>query len=133
MVTSGFPASRRAGRKPRTLTLFAALALLFTATHCVDIDDRELEETNPACEIDASDDACGVCIKENCCDTFAACVESVDCQYFNACLAACDYDAACVDPCAVDYPEGLDIFLEYFNCSTNACPVECGVGPDAAG
>ncbi len=131
---------RRGSRLVRTV--LTGVGLLLAATHCVEIDDRDLDVhgaddgggtggtgANRLCQIDSDDDACGVCVKQECCDTFAACINSVDCQYFSACLSDCGtLDEACIDPCATQYPEGGLIFVDYLSCSNDYCSTECSGG-----
>jgi hypothetical protein len=118
-------------------TLFALFALLLTATHCVEIDDRDLEVTDgngnddgtgggtgTSCEPDADDNACTLCTKDVCCDEITSCDENVDCVYFADCWFACD-DDACVDSCVEQYPDGALDFANFLDCAYGECTDAC--------
>ena len=115
-----------------TPRMLLAFTLLLTATHCVEIDDRELEEHGAGggglCEIDSDDDPCGVCIKQDCCTDFANCVESSDCQGLNSCLLDCGTTDACIDYCFAEWPYGVEPYAYYITCSTNYCSAACASG-----
>jgi hypothetical protein len=114
---------------PRTLL---ALTLLLTATHCVEIDDRDLEE-HPAggdvCGITSSDTQCGACLKNSCCSELTDCAASYDCQYFIICYDSCT-DQPCVDLCVAAFPDGATIYESALRCGEDNCLAEC---PNDAG
>ena len=117
-------------------TLFALFALLLTATHCVDIDDRDLEVTDGngddgtgggssnACEPEAEDSDCTLCTKDYCCNELEACNENYDCVYFADCWFGC-LDDACEDACAQQYPGGVIDFAAFIECTYEQCFEPC--------
>ena len=118
--------ARRVGKVSRAL--FAALALLLTATHCVEIDDRELEETDgnsdlPAdCRRDENDSDCFACNKAECCDQLLNCFASPDCLFYIDCGGNCgEDDAACLAACGDDFPEGEALLFDFTACGLDAC------------
>lgn len=129
MVTPNAIVSRARHPGKLSRTLFAALALLLSATHCVEIDDRELEETGgsgdddlPAeCQRFPDDTNCFVCKKAACCDELLYCYSNVDCVTFVECGANCGDDTACFTTCGNDHPEGYSYFLDFSTCGTDAC------------
>lgn len=127
MVAPAF-AKRLAWRLPRML--LAAFALLLGATHCVEIDDRDLEADDgggdAACQRGADDSTCTVCLKQNCCTQLANCVASSDCVNFSDCIYDCGTTDECITLCAGEYPDGTDPFIDLLYCNVDLCPTECG-------
>ena len=115
-------------------TLLALLALLFSATQCVDIDDRDLEVSDgdddgtgggaSICEPDSDDNDCSLCTKDVCCDETVDCAESTECQYFVYCWEPC-VDDVCVNDCIDFYPEGAELFDAWLTCTYDNCFEVC--------
>jgi hypothetical protein len=111
----------------RSASLLAAVLLLFGLPRCA-IDDRDLEETagsTALCTPESDDSECIRCTKENCCDQYAECITSADCQVYVSCGAACDGDGPCITACDNDYPEGAVVFNAIVTCNTARCPDAC--------
>lgn len=131
----------------RALISLIAIAAL---SHCVSIDDRELEEHGakhrggssnggssagnttsgtggtadlPAlCRRGDMDSDCAACSKAACCQEYQACSTNNDCQTFVSCGLACpDGDNACLDGCINSHLVGASLFTDYANCATDAC------------
>jgi hypothetical protein len=110
--------------------LFAALALLLSATHCVEIDDRDLEVTGgsgddsdlpPECRRFEDDSNCFACEKAACCDELLYCYANTDCVLFVNCGGNCGDDTACFTACIDDHSEGYGVFLAFTDCGDAAC------------
>jgi hypothetical protein len=118
-------------------TIFALFAVLLTATHCVDIDDRDLDVSDgngnddgtgggssTSCEPGADDTECTLCTKDYCCNEFTACDENIDCVYFADCWFNCA-DEICEDACADQYPDGIIDFADFIDCTYQQCLDAC--------
>ena len=116
-------------------TVFALLALLLTATHCVDIDDRDLDVrdgdddgtgggSSTTCEPDADDTNCTLCTKDYCCGELTSCNDNADCVYFADCWFNC-VDDVCEDACADQYPNGVIDFADFIDCTYQQCLDVC--------
>ena len=125
---------------------FALVAVLFAFSHCA-IDDRDLEEHGADddsggssnggtggtssggtggsdlpmdCQPDGSESDCLACEMVNCCDELVTCYESLDCLYYIACGGDCT-DASCLAICASDYPEGANLYDNFYYCGQDRC------------
>jgi hypothetical protein len=135
--------------------LVALASLAFLATHCVEIDDRDLEEHDgdddsggssnggssnggssnggsggssvpTDCQRDDDDDDCFACEKARCCDEYTACLDSTDCTLYVYCGVGCVDDLACLLECGRSYPEGEAQFSDFTTCGDAACTDICG-------
>ena len=79
------------------------------------------------CSTSAEANACYKCEEENCCDTYAACHESADCEALVDCMQACPIgDPICDSDCAFQYGDAMAIFGPRLGCISSECNTECG-------
>jgi len=111
-------------------TILALFALLLTATHCVDIDDRDLDVSDDdgtgggsgtTCEPQAADNDCTLCTKAACCDELTTCDQNLDCVYFFDCWLDCPDDACVAQYCVEEYPGGEQDFADFLDCTFTQC------------
>ncbi|MBW2523541.1 MAG: hypothetical protein JRI23_05175, partial [Deltaproteobacteria bacterium] len=72
--------------------------------------------------------ACGTCVENTCCAAAHACMSDFDCtrldlcRYINNCTLD---DAACLNACRADHPDGVALYDPYIACLTGPCTTEC--------
>jgi hypothetical protein len=69
---------------------------------------------------------CQTCADEGACRSARqACVDSAECMTYNDCLFGC-MDQACIDACAITYPQGAALYHAYVDCIVcQSCLRDC--------
>jgi len=81
----------------------------------------------------SSDPGCNQCAEARCCAELNACFAEPQCDdlYVNctlACVLTRAPDAgpkACLQQCAIDYPQGRDLYVTAMGCAEARCAAEC--------
>jgi hypothetical protein len=90
-------------------------------------------DTRPECA--PSDDnatECSTCLWAQCCDYEIACHATDQCFPFRDCVVDCGgVNAACIDQCGQEYPEGQRPLLQMIECAQEVCLSECADATNA--
>ncbi len=69
--------------------------------------------------------ACVACQAANCLDPLTAFFAEPDAQLFRWCRQACQGDTSCVQGCAAEHPNGLQVFQVLAQCTSVSCVADC--------
>lgn len=73
----------------------------------------------------AADATCVWCQASGCLDALTAYYAEPDAQLFQWCRRSCEGETACIQACAAEHPNGLQVFQVLAQCTVQTCSSEC--------
>ena len=72
-------------------------------------------------------EACTECASSQCSTAYESCYGQTACETLVNCALQCSVgDTDCATACATASPDGVDAATVLFDCTTQACPEDCG-------